>query len=292
MTTVIVIIISLGIFLFICSMIETRLLKITRYTIDSPRIPDDLNGMRVVLLSDLHCTSFGRNNLKMIKKIASVKPSAVIIAGDLINGTANEKFDYAANLLEVFSKVNIPVYYAFGNHEERLEGAFNKEGAYRAYSDICSRYAFLLNNDSMKLTPRSRTITGPQTSIFGLVLPDEQFRMKLSKGLISPVGSYIGDPDPDGYNILIAHDPSYYREYLDWGADLILSGHLHGGIIRLPLLGGLISPRYSFFPKPDKGRYDYDNDRTMIISGGVGWHNLPVRFLNRPEIVAIDFKRR
>ena len=96
----------------------------------------------------------------------------------------------------------------------------------------------------------------------------------------------IGTPKKDVYEILLAHNPEYFEEYAAWGADLVLSGHVHGGIMRLPVLGGVISPKLVLFPKYDGGRFEEKN-ATMILSRGLGMHTLPIRIFNPAELVVI-----
>ena len=95
----------------------------------------------------------------------------------------------------------------------------------------------------------------------------------------------MGDA-PQGYNILLAHNPNYFPVYARWGADLTFSGHIHGGMIRLPLVGGLLSPETLLFPKYDGGSYQID-DKTMILSRGLGRGSMGLRLFNPPEIVTV-----
>ena len=88
------------------------------------------------------------------------------------------------------------------------------------------------------------------------------------------------------YEIMIAHDPFYFDAYAETDADLILSGHVHGGIMRLPLLGGVISPRLQLFPKYDGGKFE-KNNTTMILSRGLGCHTLPIRIFNPGELICL-----
>ncbi|MCR5324735.1 MAG: metallophosphoesterase [Lachnospiraceae bacterium] len=285
------ILVSIVILMMIYCHVETRMLKLSHYIAESSKIPDSLSGRRAVLLSDLHNTYFGKDNKRLFDMIEKAKPDFVLIAGDMINGTSSTgQFRYASEVLTKLGEMKIPVYYAFGNHECRLEGYFNNEGAYKQYSDICGKSSILLNNaavcpdeDSGTSDPKYRY------KIYGVVFSPSQFRPEAKYSLEKPVSDHIGEADKDCYNILIAHDPTYFKEYMEWGADLVVSGHIHGGIIRLPFIGGLISPRYCLFPKIDKGLYRNEDGRMMIVSGGIGWHALPFRFMNLPEIVAIDF---
>ena len=101
----------------------------------------------------------------------------------------------------------------------------------------------------------------------------------------------LGAPETDTYTILIAHNPDYFPEYAAWGADLVLSGHVHGGIARLPLLGGVLSPAYRLFPKYDGGMFR-ENNSIMILGRGLGTHTIPVRFLNPGELVVVELHKQ
>ena len=97
----------------------------------------------------------------------------------------------------------------------------------------------------------------------------------------------LGNCEEDGaYHILLAHNPVYFKQYAAWGADLTLSGHLHGGIIRLPLIGGVITPQAKLFPRYSAGKYEI-GEKWMIVSRGLGTHTIPIRFNNKPELSVI-----
>jgi hypothetical protein len=94
---------------------------------------------------------------------------------------------------------------------------------------------------------------------------------------------------PEEFSILIAHNPDYFDDYARWGADLTLSGHIHGGLVRLPFLGGVLSPKLKLFPKYDYGYFETGGKR-MIITGGLGAHNPKIRINNPPELVIVTMK--
>ncbi len=100
----------------------------------------------------------------------------------------------------------------------------------------------------------------------------------------------LGEPRTDACQILIAHNPLYFEEYAAWGADVVVSGHVHGGIMRLPVLGGVLSPNLSLFPKYDGGRFELGR-AVMILSRGIGTHTIPLRIFNPAELVVLDFKK-
>jgi predicted MPP superfamily phosphohydrolase len=99
----------------------------------------------------------------------------------------------------------------------------------------------------------------------------------------------INTPDESRFNLLIAHNPQYFDEYAEWGADLSVSGHVHGGIVKLPLIGGVISPAYQLFPKYDGGMFDIGGKK-MVLSRGLGTHTIKVRVFNPGELDVIDLK--
>jgi predicted MPP superfamily phosphohydrolase len=102
--------------------------------------------------------------------------------------------------------------------------------------------------------------------------------------------SLIGESSREDYQLLIAHNPLYIKNYAEWGADLVLSGHLHGGMMRLPGIGGVLSPQAKFFPKYDAGQYHYQKSQ-LIVSRGLGSHSIMPRIFNIPELVYVKFVR-
>ena len=128
-----------------------------------------------------------------------------------------------------------------------------------------------------------------QINILGLHLTDGYYKRFIKKPLDrSYLNQLLGEANEDEYNILIAHNPDYFDVYSDWGADLVLSGHNHGGLVRLPFVGGVISPRLRLFPKYDYGMFS-DKHSTLILSNGLGAHSLKIRINNIPELVIINF---
>ena len=95
---------------------------------------------------------------------------------------------------------------------------------------------------------------------------------------------------PGDFQILLAHSPLYFPEYAAWGADLVLSGHFHGGTIRLPGIGGVMSPQYQMFPRWDRGMYRLGNSR-MAVSAGLGTHSIDLRLNNRPTLMIIELRK-
>jgi hypothetical protein len=99
----------------------------------------------------------------------------------------------------------------------------------------------------------------------------------------------LGSPREDACRLLIAHNPDYFEQYAAWGADVVVSGHVHGGIMRLPFFGGVVSPRLTLFPRYDGGRFEKGHT-VMILSRGLGTHTLPLRIFNPGELVVMQLE--
>lgn len=268
------------------SFLETKLLTKTNYIVSDNKLPQELDQKRIIVLSDLHHISFGNENERLLRLIQCENPDAVLICGDVINGNENFRFNYTYDLLTALKSFNIPVYYAYGNHELKLKK--RSTAYYDCYTELSEKFSNLLVNKSVEIFKGVR--------LYGLCLELGYYKNNYSdEEVIDELNRLLGEPDNSDYNIILAHDPQYSRVYNEWGADVAVSGHLHGGIIRLPKLGGMISPRMKLFPKKDKGIFVEEGKKkeryTHIVSGGIGWHTLPFRFYNRPEIVIINFRK-
>lgn len=253
-----------------------------RYAVRSPKIRKDT---RLVVLADLHDQVYGRHNERLLDAIDALHPDLVVSVGDLITASfrpATLKGEESTALLMTLAR-RYPTIVLNGNHETKLDEYSDKYGSF--YDDyeamVSSAGALILRNEAAKLADRGICVTG-------LELPTEYFGHILRKPLPEErMRSMIGTKDPVLFNLLLAHHPDYFPEYAAWGADLVLSGHIHGGIIRLPRLGGVIAPTWHLFPKYDGGRFT-EGDSTMILSRGLGTHTIPVRLGNPGELVVVD----
>ncbi len=255
---------------------------ISKYNVKSSKLKKNL---RICHLSDLHGWQYGKDNADLIKAIDELSPDMIIFSGDILTGSLPYKtWPLETNLLKELSS-RYPVYAANGNHESELRWFY--EDFHRFYdtyiSDMDKFGIRLLNNESMNLDEYGIKLTG-------LELPHEYFRKVIIRKMPAEyMKETIGGPDPDRFNLLIAHNPQYFPRYAEWGADLTLSGHIHGGIIKLPVLGGVVSPAFYLFPKYDGGLFKI-KDRTMVLSRGLGTHTIPIRVFNPGELVVIDLE--
>ncbi len=244
----------------------------------------DITPFRFVMLSDLHDTDVTHDNNKaLLASIDNIDPDFVILAGDMITSYKNRgrnperAYDFLKNLAAAHK-----VYYGLGNHEqrymaepERYPERFERLRKVAAEAGIC-----LLSDEYVRIDDR-------RIGIYGFNIPIENYKRAVSVHLDPAIISdRFGKVDKNDFNILIAHHPGFFDEYASFGADLVLSGHLHGGIVAIPGIGGVISPQLKLFPKYDFGKYEKD-DTTMIVSRGIGWHSIPIRIFNKAEVVCI-----
>ncbi|MCD8348754.1 MAG: metallophosphoesterase [Lachnospiraceae bacterium] len=260
--------------------------KITRYRI---RVDEEQwrpeKPFTAVFLADLHNCSYGTDNSRLLQEIRNENPAAVFIAGDMITTSQEAQVDAALTLMNELTK-QFPVFYVNGNHEDRLRDYTKEYGdAYENYAEaIQSCGVHLLTNASMQLEIQRMPL-----NIWGLDLPRAYYRrLRTEKLTEARVEEMLGRPIVSGYQLLLAHTPAFFEAYAAWGADLTLAGHLHGGMVRLPGLGGVISPQLRLFPKYDKGLYTLGNKK-MIVSAGLGSHSICLRVNNPPELVVLDF---
>ena len=260
-------------------------IKVARYKIRLTREKHTSSApFTLVFLSDLHNAGYGEGNQNLLAAVRNQSPAAVLVGGDMV--TANEKVETsrALSLLDGLTK-QYPVYYANGNHECRLKHQPEKYGnAYEKYSSAIKSLGVHLLENACQLLEIEKT----KLAVWGCELPAEYFRRgRLPKLDGAVLRRLLGEPVPDVFNLLLAHQPEYFPAYAKWGADLTLSGHLHGGMVRLPLVGGVISPRFRLFPWYDQGLYEEDG-RKLIVSAGLGNHTIPLRINNPPELSVID----
>lgn len=239
---------------------------------------------RFVVLSDLHNKQFGKDNKRLLDEIERQKPEAVFLAGDMITAKVGVDMQPTLRFLKKLSE-KYPVFYGQGNHEYRIE----------LYPEVFAPMLaeFQEGMKECRITPMKNTHTELGEygiTVFGVEI-EREFYKRFKHGEMSRdyLKGLLGEPRPEQYNILIAHNPDYFPEYAEWGADLVLSGHVHGGLMRLPLLGGVVSPAVRLFPEYDGGVFAEKESR-MILSRGLGTHTLPIRIFNPGELIVVELE--
>ncbi len=262
------------------AVIETRILRVTHYELDVGKNCSGIKKpLKVVIVSDLHCTRFGTGNRRLVERIAEQNADLVIVVGDVINGRPQD-IRYATEFFGQLNDRGIDTVYVFGNHEQKL--SLVDEDELDTYTSLMKKLVRVVNNETIEIGG---------LVIKGLLIPLKMYRDRMINisDYFDPVG-LAGEFEDDGkYHILVAHDPTFAAMYSRIGADLIISGHLHGGIIRIPFIGGLISPRHKLFPRRTKGMFD-EGKAKLLVTSGIGWHALPFRFFNDPQIAVLEIK--
>lgn len=239
---------------------------------------------RIVLLADLHNKKYGKNNEKLLAAVDAACPDLILSAGDLITSVRGKSMETAEDLVRELS-AKYPFYYANGNHEYRI---YHDE---ETYGPMGKEYRSVLKDAGVCLL-ENESVSLPELGIriMGLDLPVDLYRkFREAKITVQMLEEMIGSPKTDGYHILLAHNPAFFESYADWGADLTLSGHVHGGVMRLPGLGGVLSTSLTLFPKYDGGLFECGRKK-MIVSRGLGSHTIPVRIFNPAELVVIELE--
>ena len=217
------------------------------------------NDLTIVQVSDLHNQIFGIGESALLKKIEAADPDLIVVTGDAVDKTHTS---YSISLSFFKGAVKIaPVYYITGNHEVFLHG------------------------------PKTDAFMDDLRALGVVILDDTYVDM----------GGYvlagIGDASLDSFNaygpfsdekpvIMLAHEPQYHSLYESLGADLVLTGHFHGGQIIIPGVGGLVSPEFEFLPDYYEGMRSFGST-TVILSRGLGNSIIPVRINNYPELVVV-----
>lgn len=239
---------------------------------------------RFVLISDLHNKVYGNNNDKVIGAIQKINPDFIIVAGDLVTSQVSEDMTPGISLMNALSR-SYPVYYGMGNHESKMLREPERFGGKyeRLIRAVSNKNVTVLRNASVNLAEYNIRLTG-------LELDLEYFaHFQVRKLQDNYLQETLSECDGHMCNILVAHNPDYFEDYAKWGAQLVLSGHVHGGIMRLPLLGGVIAPSYRLFPKYDGGVFR-SGKAVMLLGRGLGSHTLPFRFFNPAELHEVVLK--
>ncbi len=240
-------------------------LRVTRLEYANAKIPAEFDGYKIVQISDLHCAMFGEEQKELIRCIKQEEPDLIVITGDMFD---EKRWNYKSlqKLLDGISDV-APIYAVTGNNE------YDNQGMYDMLTELYGEYEVTLLQDEGVVLKKGEASIYLYGMYYRNYLSQEHFTLR---------------GEPNQFNILLYHDPSQFEKLYKNGFDLILSGHTHGGVIRLPFVGGLIGNDGKFLPKYDYGMFELSSC-DMFVSAGLGNMELP-RFYNRPEVVSITLR--
>lgn len=278
----IVILFVLAILVFLEVIRELHCFQVTEYVVESDKLTQVGRELCVLFLSDLHNHVYGKENEKLRKAIVEAHPDLILIGGDMLVGKNGKTWTPALEFAKSLPKI-CPVYYANGNHEQRMkEKPENYDASYEEYKkQLQLAGVHFLENETVHLDKLNLT---------GLEIPLTGYRrMKKGNVQFQEIIQRIGEKEGEEFQILLAHNPCYMDLYKAWGADLILSGHLHGGVARIPGVLGVITPGFQLFPKYSGDIYR-EGEQTIVVSKGLGTHTVNIRFLNPAELVVLHLQ--
>ena len=242
-------------------------------SVSSPRLPGAFDGLRIVHLSDLHGKQFGQDNGALLERVAALKPDLIAITGDLVDRAVQlEDIPALAAGLAAIA----PTYYVTGNHEWGIRQAAEVKNLLRENGVIpLSNEYITLERDGQRLV------------VAGVDDPNGLRGQKTGQELRGEIAADLGG---DVYTLLLSHRDTV-EEYASWGYDLVLCGHGHGGIFRIPIADrGLVGTDRSLFPVYDGGLYSLGNGAYCVVSRGLGSNTVPFhafRLFNRPHLPAV-----
>lgn len=284
MIKIILIIVAVFIVYCLIEMIrELRDFRVTKYRICSQKLNGIKREKKIIFLSDLHNRMYGEENERLLESIRNQHPDLILIGGDMLVRKDGNSYDKTVHFLAKLPGI-CPVYCANGNHEQKLKELPDKyEQSYEEYKKALTASGIhMLENASETVKLEEVPV-----KLSGLEIPLGAYARFGKKELsLKEITDRIGEHGDD-YQILFAHHPRYIQEYLEYGADLILSGHYHGGVMQLPGIGGVISPDFTLFPKYSGGIYR-EGTQTVVVSRGLGTHSVPVRLWNWPELIVLE----
>ena len=283
------VIVSIAIVLVFIGILMCFITKIdvTKYTISNEKIPEEFNGFKIVQLSDFHSQGYRDTTEKLISKVKDINPDIIVMTGDMVSWDMEDIEEVKIlikSLVEVY-----PIYYIDGNHEHLAE--ISRPGRYVAFNEFMQELGVTtIKNDYVEIYKGNKSI-----NLYGINLPLDGAtglyvnRFQLEENYVEKT---LSEADKEKFNILLAHTPTFIKQYSQWGADLVLSGHMHGGIVRIPFTNiGLLSPGRTIFPRYAAGKFKV-NDTTMIVNRGIGTSSFKLRLFNNPEITVLTLKSK
>lgn len=294
---------SLYIIIYVTSKIECRFCKINAFDIKNNKNADKL---KLVFISDFHNKKYYHNYNVVIDKIISANPDYILLGGDFVDFSTwqslnnqvkyKNTFTFIRNLTSRMNELKSTgnynfkrILFGFGNHELRLKERKDSQELIEIYNSFIKllkdNNIVILDDSSFPLLD-GITISGLSLykGYYGNIINKKVEYDSIDKSIIEKT---FGDFDKSKFNIMAFHKPDYCEDFINFGFDLVLSGHNHGGLISFPFIGPLFSPDFKLFPKYNKGLYEYKG-KHVVVSTGIGEHFIKIRVNNKPEICVVN----
>lgn len=243
----------------------------TDYTVTSARLPADFDGFRIVQLSDLHAAEFGKDNARLVRAVAAAQPDLIVLTGDFIE--AEDQIPVTLVLARQLVPL-APVYFVSGNHD------WASHAISALFDGLADAGVTCLRNEFVTLQRGAGSIVlagvDDPNGLADMLKPDE-------------VAAAVQAEHPGAFTVLLGHRNYWVEEYPTLPVDVILCGHAHGGVVRLPGVGGLIGTDRTLFPDYTAGMFA-SGQYQMIVSRGLGQIAQLPRLLNNPEIVCLTLR--
>ena len=244
---------------------ENNVIDAEEIAVSSARLPSAFDGFRVVVISDLHGKEFSPDNEELVAAVAAAEPDLIALTGDLGDENADPE-TVAAQMAPLTALA--PTYYVSGNHEWVMEDPWGFFG--------------LLEENGVKVLHNAwetLTVDGETIVLAGVDDPNGPWDQKTPEQLVAEIRASLGDP----YILMLAHRNEQLDMWSDLDVDTVLCGHGHGGIVRLPFVGGVLGQGRQLFPEYTNGLYTQGRTQ-MVVSRGLGNSGLPFRLFNRPHL--------
>lgn len=288
--------------IFIMNVYLNKQIFITKYTLHTPKT-SHLSNFRMLQITDIHSIRNITQKNKLVNKIKSQNPDIIFVTGDLIdtNYYSTQASLYEQNEIDQIENLTIgfmqelvtfsDVYYIYGNHEMVLLDDPVNNPFKISLEKIGVKF---LNNKTEIIK-----INNSEINLIGIQDPSTLYKDKKYAyigenneekiiAILDDLLLHNSNFDENNFTILLSHRPEYFELYSRYKIDLAFTGHTHGGIIQLPLVGGIYTRKEGIFPKYTAGIYQ-KNHFQMILSRGIGYAEIPIRLFNPPEIVIVDF---
>lgn len=242
---------------------------------------DTISSIRIVHLTDLHSDEHGQNNANLISLVKAQSPDLIVMTGDMVSDT-DDNADVVLNLIKELKDI-APIYYSYGNHEK----AWEPEQIEKLEEELEEAGAIVLDNKYEDIT-----INGEEIRVGGYYGYYRQPRMLTDsrEEQLEEILWCDEFEDTERLKVLLCHIPT---SWVDWGyideysVDIVLSGHYHGGQVKLPLIGGVYAPYVGFFPEYTDGIFKGER-ATCVLSAGLGSSEFIPRINNPAEVVVVD----